>query len=284
MIKRNIFPILLGWLIVFPATNWTTDLKPWFRNDSEVVLRTKLLYQNYDSIATPHHSFKQSDKGAFWSLSAEYPFRRYCGEFEATTAYTFKQKGGRWDNFRFTGRFAWLNEMYGDSLSLVTGLTFTQPFSRALHDISSFHHGHFEGELHLSLGQQYGFQDIDDYRFRWWSIFSAGQADEGNNFYKVDLAGEYKYHNSHFRGFMHTLMGAGNVNLTRKRIKHFAGYGCIKHRSIDLGFRYELLMGQWGTLAIQFARRVFAYNFPENANLLLLEYRLALGKEFVFVY
>ena len=107
MEKTKLFFLFL----LLPLTCEATDLKPWFENEYEAVMRSSVLYQNYHSIAIPHHpdfkpkeNFNREQNDAFITLSALYPFKRYCGEFEATAAYTRYEKF-RWDNFRITGRY-----------------------------------------------------------------------------------------------------------------------------------------------------------------------------------
>ncbi len=274
MIKTKSFVLFL----FIPFFCVATDLKPWFGTEYEAEIRATLLYQNYDSLAIPHHnSFKHKRNDAFMTLSATYPFRRYCGEFEATAADTRHQKY-RWDNFRITGRYQWMDETDGFPLSLVTGITLTEPFSRALHDISSFHHGHIEAEAHLSFGKKYGYSCSNFYIFRWWNVTGIGKAEEDHPWYREDVACEYNYGDVHqFRGFVHTLWGTGKKNL---HPHHFKGYGDIKHKSVDVGFRYSYTLGCWGIWSIQYARRVYASNFPENANLALIEYYYPFGSQY----
>ena len=96
-----------------PLVCLATDLEPWFGEEYEVEIRTIALYQYYDSIATPvHHRHTKPNNDAFVTLSAAYPFRRFCGEFEITGAYTRHQKCG-WDNTRLTGRYQCWNEIEG---------------------------------------------------------------------------------------------------------------------------------------------------------------------------
>lgn len=265
----------LFWLIFLPILCQATDLKPWFGNMYETELRATLLYQNYNSLATRYHcDAKREENSAFLTLSAAYPFKRYCSEFEATAAETSHQEPG-WDNFRLTGRYQWLNESCGTPLSLVTGFILTEPLSRALHDISSFHHGHLEGELFVSFGKKYGYPCLNNYRFRWWQVIGAGQADVGYPWIRGDIAFEYRMKwGQEFRGFINTLWGTGPASL---RPRHFKGYGPIKHRSIDAGIRYGYTFCRKGTLSIQYARRIYAHNFPRDANLVILEYYFPFG-------
>jgi hypothetical protein len=162
------------------------------------------------------------------------------------------------------------------------GITLTQPFSRAMHDVSSFHHGHFEGEFTLSIGKEYGRRGYSCYDYRWWNVFGIGQADLGVPWLHEYVAFEYLLEEvHHFRGFCEVLFGTGSENLVQRC---FDGYGYIKHRSVDVGIRYDYDMCCWGRLSIQYARRVYARNFPENANLVVLEYYLPFGSQFTFSY
>lgn len=253
-----------------------TDLKPWFGNQYEAELRFLFLYQNYFSISISNqHDFKRDENDKFITLSIAYPFKRYCGEFEVVGADTRHQKHNV-DCFRISARYQWLDDAK-DPFSLVTSIIVTEPQTRALKDVSSFHHGYLEGEFCISFGKQYGYPGTKEYRSRWWGIFGVGGADEGQPWFRGDAAYEYKLRGVHlFRGFLHTLWGAGHKNLEPK---HFKGYGAIKHRSVDVGGRYGFITPCMGTLYFEYARRVYAHNFPKNANLVLLEYYFPFGTQ-----
>jgi hypothetical protein len=294
---------LISVLLFSPLICGATDLKPWFGNEYEAELRVRILYQNYNKIASSsHHDFehehprfehdlchlepahhtikdrlKTNANDTFSTVSAVYPFKRYSGEFEITGAHT-RHQSARIDNFRITGRYQWLSDDTDeDPFSLVTSLTLTEPLSRALHDISSFHHGHLEGEVCISYGKKYGFPCSKDYVFRWWNVIGIGVAEEGSPWYRGDGACEYKYADVHiFRGFVHTLWGVGRKSLNPCCFK---GYGPINHQSVDVGMRYGYIIDDLGTLSIQYARRVYARNFPENANLILFEFYCPFGTQ-----
>lgn len=266
------------YLFLLPLFSHAADLKPWFGNDYDAEIHFSTLYQNYKGVEAPHHRYsKRNENDVFFNFSLEYPYQRYCGEFEAILAHT-RHQNCRWDNFQFTGRYKWLDDNEGDPVSLVIGLTFIEPFSRALHDISSFHHGHIEGEINLSFGKQYGSCLNEDWVYRWWNVVSFGVADVGSPWMWEDVAFEHNLYSVHrIRYFLHSLWGFGKNNLSEK---HFKGYGSIQHRSVDLGIRYSYNLGCRGSLSIQYARRVYAHNFPDNANLVLFEYNLPFGTQY----
>jgi hypothetical protein len=277
MLKLKFFFFLL-----FPILCQATDLKPWFGKEYEAEVRASLLYQNYSSVASRHcNDYDRSANDLFLDLSIAYPFKRYCGEFEAVVAHT-RHQNCRWDNFRFTGRVQALDEEEGDCVTMTGGITVIQAFSRALHDISSFHHGHLEGEFTLSVGQRFGMTNCIPYQYRWWNVFGIGAADVGVPWLRDYLAVEYLSEGRHhFRTFIEILWGTGGENLRRNC---FDGYGFIRHRSVDCGCRYGYDLGCWGTLSLQYARRLYAFNFPEKANLVLLEYYLPFGTQFTCSY
>lgn len=282
MLKLKILFLLLCAFFLGQFTCEATDLKPWFGKEYEVEIRTTLLYQYYYSLVVPHRPrLSESSNDLFLTLSAAYPFKRYCCEFEATVAHTHHQNY-RWDNFRFTGRCQFLDEFEGDCISAVVGLTLMEPFSRALHDVSSFHHGHLEAEATLSVGKQYGYIDRNAHQYRWWNVAGLGNSDIGSPWVREYAAFEYQYKCfQYFRLFVDTLWGTGWENLMKFC---FIGYGNIRHQSVDVGFRYSYDLECWGTLSLQYARRVYALNFPEKTNRVLFEYYLPFGIQFPCSY
>jgi len=263
-------------LLFVPLLSWATDRKPWFGNEYETEWQLSLLYQNYTTLATADRSrCKRDENDTFLTLGATYPFKRYSGEFEITGANTRHQKH-RVDNLRLTGRYQWMNDI-DEPLSMVTSITVGQSYTRAVHDISSFHHGRIEGEACFSYGKKYGYPGSNKFLFRWWNILTIGQAEQGRPWLRGDAACEYNYGDVHqFRGFVNTLWGMGNKKL---HPNCFDGYGNIKHQSVDLGIRYGYTIGRWGTLNMEYARRIYARNFPKNSNLVLLKYYLPFGTQ-----
>lgn len=268
---RSLFLLLMA-----PFICCATDLKPWFGNDYEAELRVTTLFQSYDSLQIPnYHPYAYFSNDTFTTLSAIYPFKRYSGEFEITGAHTHHQSHCI-DNYRITGRYKWLDDIE-NRFSLVTSITLGEPMTRALNDVSSFHHGHIEGEACVSFGKKYGFPCSKNYIFRWWNVIGIGIAEEGSTWYRTDAAWEWNFRNRYqLRGFVNMLWGTGKNNLNPHG---FRGYGSIRHQSIDFGIRYAYTIVGWGTLNFQYARRVYAYNFPENTNLLLFEYYYPFGTQ-----
>lgn len=272
--------------LAVPLVSEGRDIRPWFDNESEIQLRTTLLYQNYNAIATAKPTkLNYHAHDAFMTFSAAFPLNHYCGELTATAACTHHQRR-HWDNFRATGKYQWLDEADGAPFSSVVAIIVGEALSRGLHDISSFHHGHLEGEVDLSFGQRYGMGcHPEDYIYAWWGCLGIGTADQGSAWYRGDAACEYHFdHYQAVRCFVNTLWGAGTKNIPKHYEKKFKGYGNIRHRSVDLGVRYIYNADCWGTLSLQYARRVYAHNFPQDVNLLLFEYCYDYGRQSPYSY
>jgi hypothetical protein len=266
---------LTHFLLWIPFLCWGIDVKPWINNEYEVEIRTELLCQHFNSVQIPHHDLKRNESDYFLSLSAAFPFRRYRGEFEITGAQTHHQNH-RIDNFRISFAYSAMDDREGDPFSLMGGMILSEPLSRALHDISSFHHGHLNAEFFLSVGKDIEFLCDDDNLFRWWNVCGLGCTDFGASWIREDCACEWRQEVQYIRLFANTLWGLGKRDL---RLNCFKGYGPIQHRSVDIGIRYGCCFSGIGTLSVQYARRVYAHNFPENANLILFEYYLPFGSQ-----
>jgi hypothetical protein len=276
-IYQLLFLLFLLILAPFLSHSHAIDVMPWIENEVEMEIRAETLFQSYNSIQNPRHDFKRHEQDYFWTLSASFPFRNYRGEFEFTAAHT-RHQCRRIDNYRISWCYQWLDDTLDDDpLSLMTGIILTEPMTRALQDVSSFHHGHIEGEFFLSFGQRFGPSCSKDYSFRYWNVCGVGTADFGSAWIREDAAMEFNDQDvQYLRLFTNTLWGLGRHHI---RPQCFKGYGKIKHRSIDIGCRYGVLLGCFGTLSVQYARRVFTRNFPKNANLVLLEYDLPFGSQ-----
>jgi hypothetical protein len=262
------FGPLCPFVLIFfamPALLHATDLMPWFSKDYEVQTRGTYLFQAYRHIQTPHRNLHHSENSHFYTFSGGISRRDLSGEVEATVANTSRQRPGV-DNFRVTARYRLLNDVGGqDRGALTTGLTLTQAFTHSLNDISSFHHGIRETDVHLAVGHE---KPCEQFWFtRWWGVFGLGVGDRGSPWIRGDLFWERNWWDLHqLRVFAHSLWGLGHNNL--HRTKSFHGYGSIRHQSVDLGIRYSYLFEWSGIMSLEYAYRVYAVNFPAQANLL----------------
>lgn len=271
-------------ILLLPFSLTATDFSPWLTRDFEIETRGTALYQTYNKVDTPDGDLHHRGDDRFYTLSAEGTLScvpmldmTLCGfnaEFETTIADTHHQHPCI-DNFRLTMRYRLFDDvMDEDPFTLVAGATMTQAFKHSLHDISSFHHGQIEGELHVTIGKE---EPCMEYWFtRKWAVFGVGMGDIGSVWFRGDAVWERNWYEQHqLRFFLHSLWGLGGDNISL--MKPFRGYGPINHQSVDLGTRYTYIFCNYATISFEYTRRVYAKNFPDQANLYLISYMYPFG-------
>ena len=242
-----------------------TEFSPWLGKDFEIETRAQCLYQSYHRVEGAEGPFKRHSNDYFYNFSAAFSALDYSAEIETTIANTHHQHPAC-DNVRLTGRYRLLNDIVDEDVFTITpGITLIQAFNHSLDDISSFHHGKLAGELHLAIGKEIPCDAF--WRSRTWAVVGIGCADHGSPWMRGDLYYERNWWDrQQLRWFLHTLWGFGHEDL--ETLKHFGGYGSIRHQSIDFGVRYSYLFDSGLTFSLQYARRLYARNFPEQVNLL----------------
>lgn len=255
-------------ICLFPGIICATEFAPWLDKDFEFQPRMTVLHQSYHSIATSSRSIHHASYDRFYTGSIGLSAFDWSGEVETTLADTSHQRGAC-DNIRLTARYRWLSDIIDDPFTVTTGITATQAFRHSVRDISSFHHGQLAGEAHIAIGKETAYQSF--WQSRWWTVVGVGIADQGYPWIRFNASWEKNLCIQHqFRLFLHSLYGLGHHNLHSSH--HFRGYGPIRHRSIDVGMRYSYEFVSAGNLSIEYARRIFAENFPSQTNLFLLSY------------
>lgn len=257
--------LIIGCLIA-TASLAATDYRPWFGNTLEIETCAACQLQGYRKVSTGEGTKHHPAIDLFFDLSAATSFDFLAAELEAVATDTRYRRFGM-DCIKLTGRYRWLNDIVGDPVSLVTGLSIAQVFKPGLRNLSSFHHGGIECEAHVAVGRERSFMQ---YWFsRYWAVLGVGIADMGYPWIRGDYAWEYNFCEKHIlRLFANSLWGLGYHHL--HHVNHFHGYGSIRHQSIDLGARYSFLFNWGGTLSLEYAYRVFARNCPKGVNIAYL--------------
>ena len=168
-----------------------------------------------------------------------------------------------------------MDDDIGDPFSLTMGLSLNRAWREAVNDISSFHHGRNEAFLHMAIGKQ----DIQGSTWlsRWWGVVGIGTADRWTPWIVANAAYEWNQYDPHrLRLYVNSLWGCGTRKLD---VCDFGGYGPLDHRSIDIGLYYSYELDYYGMLSIDYAHRVYARNFPDNANIVTLSYIYPFGPE-----
>lgn len=253
---------LCGAFLFLSHLVFATQLEPWLGNNLELESRFTYFLESYQRIETSKGKTKRPTDDSFYTLSlGTSAFDLLAAEIELVLSDT-RSHSFDWDCVRLTGRYALLDDIIGDPVSLITGITVTQASTAGLHDISSFHHGKIEAELHASIGQELSCDRF--WTSRWWSVFGVGLADVGSAWIRANGVYEKNWWNQYqARLFVNTLWGFGH---NRLKLHAFHGYGPIHHQAIDLGASFTYCFAFSGTLSLEYSRRLFARNFPENVN------------------
>lgn len=248
------------------------DFKPWLPDMYVFEWRNSLSYQTYPSIAKGRHIRKFSSDDCFLNTSLASSKDEYGLELEAAEAFTRSQRGSI-DNLRASLRYSILDDIAGDPISLTAGSSYIQAFNWSVKDISSFHHGKYEGELFVSIGKEHAWGEV--WVNRWWTAAVIGMAEKGSPWLRLNLGYDFRIKaNQECKLFVHTLWGLGSKEI---HPDHFKGYGPIQHRSVDLGFRYTYLLEYVGSFSFGYAARVYAYNYPAYAHNFQIEFHYNFG-------
>lgn len=248
---------ILFFLYSFQANS--TEYQPWLGNYYEFEFRSSVDYQGSGWLTSGSHLKKYTANNIFLNLSFcnAIPDPSLGIEFEVTEARTRVQHG-EIDNLKLTGRYLWQDDVAGDSISLITGLSYTQAFKKSLKDPNSFHHGLHNTEFFISFGKE----NPDEWLWgsRLWCVCALGIAEQGSPWLRFNVDADKRWCEKHEMSlFVHSLWGFGHKNLY---LHDFQGYGPIKHQSIDFGMRYTYVLEYYGCASVEYSYRVYAHNFP----------------------
>lgn len=274
MNQKNIQQLLLIFLLFFPVILHGIELKPWYFPNYQLQGKIDYRFQSYQSVDAPHKKGHYSSNDHFVDGSFIFVKDFFSYQLMAEGADT-KKRNFDWDHIGLTARYQWLDDNIGDSLSLTTGLTLKRAWREAVNDISSFHHGRNEAFLHVAFGKQNikGSQWLS----RWWGVLGIGTADRWTPWIVANATYEWNFCERHRLSlYVDSLWGCGRRKL---HVNDFGGYGPIDHRSIDIGLSYCYELDYYGLISIDFAHRVYAHNYPDNANLLTISYTYPFGPE-----
>lgn len=258
---------------LIPALLSASEFGPWLGTDLVFENRLTVLHQAYRTVNAGKYDFHESANDNFWTIGTSMSLFDYSAKIEATLADTNKQRPA-FDNARLTLQYRILNDIIGDPVTLTPGITITQACKHSLHDISSFHHGQIESELHVAVGKEISYEQF--WLVHSWAVAGVGIGDHGSPWIRADVNFERNFWDiARIRLFIHSLWGCGGDNLSEH--KHFHGYGPISHKSVDVGIRawYQLDFGL--ILSAEFAHRIYARNFPKDANLAMFQLLLPVG-------
>jgi hypothetical protein len=206
-------------------------------------------------------------------------YYRWYGEAIISCASTPHRSCG-FDHASLTGRYQLFDDTdAADPVSAVGGLTLICDPMKALRDISSFHHGRFEGEGHIAMGKEW--VEGSFWLSRLWGVAALGIADVGSPWFHLKTQWSY---NAQERWqcdcYADLLLGLGRHNLSPHR--PFKGYGPIRHRSCDLGMRYRYKLQNELSLCCGASYRIWAINFPKDNAVLYVGLSYPFGVQKLF--
>ncbi len=254
---RRIFSLAF----VIPGMLFATDFAPWYGNDLEFHPRETYIFQKYCN---------NTNNILISGLEGSYDV--YQIDAELNLSHTKARRFG-FDDFHLTGRYRFLNDIVGDPVSVVAGVTLIRACHKSVKDKNTFHHGLNEAEFTASVGKEESMGD--DWTSRSWALGALGTSDRGSPWARLDLVWEKNYcHRRFLRIFANSLFGFGSRNL---HSRHFSGYGDIRHRSIDLGFEYKMYVIETSELTLGYSYRPYAENFPKQVNSFMIRLMYPFG-------
>ncbi len=254
-----------------PLAGQALEVEPWFGNIWEFNLRSNYTYSRFSHVQSgqPHlkHPFNV-DRLAF-SLEVP-PSDTWDAEMEIEFVNTPRQS---WGMRSVAGqvRYLFLNDVEGDPVSLISGVSVRGVSRHSLHDVSCPYHSDVNIELNAAVGKEWdrgGF-----WHTRAFAFTGIGVANHGSLWLRALAALKGNYRDKH-QGqlFADSYWGFGPDRTVH--VDHFHGYAKVHHQSIDLGAGYTYLFDLWGSLNFGYAFRVYAHSFPEYVNFFALTYTL----------
>jgi len=247
--------------VIFPLCSSAVELAPWYPRVFEVQPELGVRSQFSRKIASDHRNCHHSLHATFVNGSIAIPYYQWYGQVELEFADSSHRTFGV-DHATMALCYQVLDDVSGVfPVSLVLSGSLSTATRAALNDLSSFHHGKFEGIVHIAVGKEFSSDQFWCSRF--WGAVGLGVADVGSPWFHTKLCAEKNFCNQQrWSVFADGLFGIGDRTLS---YQHFHGYGPIAHRSVDLWMTYrrEFDCGLRATIGGSY--RVYAHNFPKQA-------------------
>ncbi len=257
--------------VFFPGAVNALPQEPWLGDIYEFFFDGSYTFSYWrrvaDAVQGPHH--RSNDNNIFlgigftgsdnWDVDLEV-------EFAKTTELSFN-----WQSLAGQWRYLWLNDVIGDPVSLITGISLRGVHHRNLKDISCPYAAEVNLEGHLSVGKEHSCGPL--WCFRGWAFGAVGIANRGSPWTRLQATFEVNRQDKHqFDLFSRADFGFGRRH--KINIDHFNGYASIRTRSVEVGAGYRYLFEIWGELRFEYVRRVYAKAAPDGINYFTVWYHL----------
>ncbi len=265
--KKNICFLATFWLV----SVFSIELQPWFGNICEFSLFTKYTYSTFSKVSDSTTPFHGTEKDHLLYFDLEFPF---SSEFSMDADLEFMDN--RVENFNFRSaalqaRYCFLDDIIGDPMALTGGLNFRAAANVFTHDIATFYPGIVNFEGTLALGKE--FTKDEYWRFRIWGNGAIGIAEKGSPWLRAKISFEGNHEDAFRWGFfMEGYHSYGRHSFVD--LNNFKGYGSIRAKVLNAGFKLGYRLGVFGTLKAEYKRRLVAKRAPDQVNFYSLAYLL----------
>lgn len=260
---------LLACCLFLPTLVSGTELKPWFDDVYVPIWRNVYTAQAYNQIDTGDGKTSTHGRNHLLDSSLSIAKADYAAEVELAASQS-RIRDFSFESGKITGRIHFQNDIVGDPLSVVAGISLGIPRRHALHDFNLLYHGLFECELHLAIGRETSCKA--EWLTRWWAVVTAGIADRGSPWLRAKLAWERNFcETQQLELFIEGYGGFGRHDLSLAL--PFPGYGGIQYRGVDLGIAYRYFTECYGVFSLGYGFRPYAHNLPMYVQQGLLGWR-----------
>lgn len=262
--------LLLGCL--FAVSGFGIEIQPWFGNIYEFSFFTKYTFSTFSKVNASTTPFQGTEKDHLLYFDLEFPF---SSELSMDVDLEFMDSRAEHFNFRsaaLQARYCFLDDIIGDPFAFIAGLNFRGVAKAFTHDISTFYPGIANFEATLSLGKE--FTKDESWRFRLWGVGAFGIAEKGSPWVRAKVS----FEGNHEEAFRWAFFARGYHSYGRHAhidLNNFHGYGSIRAKVIDLGGKIGYRFDVFGTLSVEYKRRVFAKRAPEQVNFYSVAYLLS---------
>lgn len=258
------------YLFVLPTFVFSLEMQPWFGNTYEFSFLSKYAYSRFSKVNSAIPPLANTSNDHLLHFNLEYPITPSIDldtdlEFIDTPRQSFSYR-----SYALQSRFLISDDLVGDAVSFDLGVNARLTSERSLHDISTPYHGNFGMEGSFALGKQF---DQNTWKFRTWGFGAVGMANKGAPWIRgcLSLEGNINETNK-WALYAHAVHGYGRKTIVN--INHFHGYANIREKNIDLAIKIGHRFDAWGTLSLEYRRRVYARRCPENVNTFAIMYVL----------
>ncbi len=260
---------LLFLFLILPVGCLSLNERPWYGRWLEYEMLTSCRFQSFDALDTGNKSITYTSNDTFFNVGLGFvPFPKLKSEVEIEFANT-RHMSFNFANAKIRTQYQWLNDIEGDSLSVVTAFMSYFPTTQALHDVAQFYHGNSNFKVDLILGKEFSGGWLWDWRI--WGLGSMGLANKGSPWANIKMYWEKNFNDSQQLGvFSQYQLGFGQRDLETPLF--FPGYGSIKYRILELGGSYHYQFLSYGTIELTYNFRLYAHNAPQYLNIFGFSY------------